>query len=157
MSPGSLAAGVLNSGLQTWINSPEEWGSGWDGFGKRMATRQAQTMMSRGIEASVGTLWGEDPRYFAAQGKGFGGRITHAVSSAFLTYRPDGTRGPAWARGVGIVGSRMITSTWRPRDEQGLWKLSAQPLGTGFMGRVTSNIFREFSPDIRRMVFRKSK
>ena len=157
MSPWGFAGRMLNSGLQTWRNNPEEWGAGWEGFGKRIATVQAESMMSRGIEASVRAIWGEDPRYFRSEKKGAGARLGHAVSSAFLTYRSDGARGPAWARGVGIVSSRMITSTWRPHTGRDWWRLAAQPLGTGIIGRVTGNIFLEFGPGIRRALSRKGK
>src|SRR5689334_5827369 len=36
--PVSLGTKVLTSGYHTAINSPEEWGGTWEGFGKRFAS-----------------------------------------------------------------------------------------------------------------------
>jgi hypothetical protein len=153
----SLATGTLNAGLQTWRNSPEDWGPGWSGFGKRLGTRQTESLMSHSLEAGLGALWGEDPRYFRSGQRGFGRRLKHAVLSTFLTYRRDGSRDLAWARFAAVPSARAITGLWRPDTQRDWWKLSAQPLGTGLSGKVASNILREFGPDLVRKLFGRER
>lgn len=153
----SFAAGAISAGRKTWWNTPEEWGGQWSGFGKRFATRQADVMMASSMEASLGAIWGEDPRYFRSGQEGFRKRLKHAVTSAFLTYRQDGSRDVAWARFIAIPSSRAITYSWRPDSEKHWWKMAAQPLGTGIGGKMFSNLMREFLPDITRKLRHKRK
>ena len=146
----SMATGTLQSGIKTWQNTPEEWGSGWEGFGKRLATRQADVLISSTVEASLGALWGEDPRYWRSGKDGTGARLWYAVNSAFLTYRPDGTRNFARARLIGNVSGDAVVRRWYPDGERDWYKWTVTPLGTGFIGKIFSNVFREFSPDLKR-------
>lgn len=152
----SFGAGIIKGATRTWwLKSPEEWGGSWEGFGKRVGTRQAESIISRGIEAGVGSLWGEDPRYFRSGRTDFSGRLRHAVVSAFVTYRRDGSRGPALARGIGIVSAKTVSRSWKP--DRDWWQESIEPLGTGFAGRITSNLLREFLPDFKHQILRKNK
>lgn len=144
------AAGAFTSGFWTWRISPEEWGPGWGGFGRRYGTRQAEVTMANGVEAALGTLWKEDPRYSRSNSKGFWRRTKWAISSAFLAHGPHGNRRPAVARGIGFVGARGVTGNWRPESQQDWWDYSLWPLASGFGGRVASNLFLEFSDDIFR-------
>jgi hypothetical protein len=153
----SFAAGIAQSGARTWLRaSPEEWGGSWEGFGKRAGTRQAETLLSRGIEAGLGSVWGEDPRYFRSGRSDISGRLRHAVVSAFVAYYGGGNRGPAAARAIGIVSARVISRSWTPPDRP-LWQESGISLGTGFAGRAVSNLFREFLPDLTRKPLRKKQ
>ena len=144
----SWAVGAFTSGFWTWRNQPPEWGSGLAGFGRRYGTRQSEVAISSAVEASLGSVWGEDPRYLRSGRKRFWGRVGWAIRSGFMTYRRDGTLSPAWARGAAFVGSRAVTSTWRPESEQRWWNYSLVPLGTGFGTRIGANLFLEFAPDI---------
>ncbi len=150
-----LVKGALQSGIKTWQNTPEEWGSGWEGFGKRFGTRQADVLISGTVEASLGALWGEDPRYWRSGKEGTGSRIWYAVSSSFLTYRPDGTRKFAWARLVGNVSGDAVVRRWYPEADRDWYKWTLTPLGTGFIGKMFSNVFREFSPDLKQKFLKK--
>lgn len=149
----SFAAGIVKGAARTWWRaSPEEWGGSWEGFGKRVGTRQAETILSRGIEAGLGSVWGEDPRYFRSGRSDTPGRLRHAVVSAFVAYRSDGSRGPALARGIGIVSAKLVSRTWKP--DRPLWQEGCEPLGTGFAGRIAGNLFREFLPDLKHKILR---
>src|SRR6266550_6572699 len=58
----NLAAGVVLGAIGTASNSPKEYGSHWDGFGKRYGLRLSTGATSQVLEASIGSMWGEDPR-----------------------------------------------------------------------------------------------
>src|SRR5688572_14840053 len=38
VGPLSLGRSVARAGISTWKNSPEEWGTKWEGFGRRLAS-----------------------------------------------------------------------------------------------------------------------
>lgn len=157
-SVDSLAIGAAKTAIKTWwLNSPKAWGRGLDGFGKRFGNREFEVLAGNGIEAGLGTIWGEDPRYFHCPEAGFGPRVKHAIYSAFFTYRNNGSRKPAYARFIGIVGARGISMAWYPEDERTVMKASLSPLGVGLAGRVGGNLFREFKPDLYGRIFKKKK
>src|SRR5678816_1267388 len=72
----SLAvAGVLSAGWGTIFNEPPEYGTQFDGFAKRYGMRLTGVSTGNAIEASLGTIWGEDPRYFRVPEERFWGRV----------------------------------------------------------------------------------
>ncbi|MCW5981828.1 MAG: hypothetical protein KIT09_27330 [Bryobacteraceae bacterium] len=153
----SLARGAVTTSIRTWVfHRPRGWERNLDGFAKRYGTREAEVIMGNGIEASVGLLWGEDPRYFRSPDQSFGARVRHAISSGVLSYRHDGSRGPAYARFVGIASARSVSRNWHPNEDRTWARSALWPLATNVAGRIGGNLFREFKPDIMSRV-RKRK
>ena len=64
IGPRSLAAGLFSAGFGTVTNTPREYGTHWDGFAQRYGVRLTGVGTSNAIEASLGAVWSEDPRYF---------------------------------------------------------------------------------------------
>lgn len=154
VGPPNLAAGVFTSGIQTGMNKPPEYGPHWDGFAKRYGLRLTGSVTSNAMEAGLGAIWGEDPRY-RAQGEGpIKQRIWHAVKSGFLAYNHEGDPVPAYARYAAISGSNALANTWRP-DSQRNANDTMVRIGLGFAGRIAANSFAEFWPDVQRHVFRR--
>src|SRR6476620_8629384 len=65
--PESLAVGTLSAGIGTARNNPYEYGPHWEGFAKRYGMRFTGIAASNTIEAGLGAIWGEDPRYIRNQ------------------------------------------------------------------------------------------
>jgi len=101
------------------------------------------------MEASLGAIWGEDPRYLRAADKPFGSRIRNVVKMTFLAYRADGHLAPAYARYIAIPGNNFLSNAWREPSES-TNTAAIERTGLGFAGRLTSNAFKEFWPDIHR-------
>ena len=100
IGPRSLGVGVLGGLWQTGFNTPEEWGQTPSGFGKRYLEREADVAISNTIEAGLGALWGEEPRYIPSGRRGIRPRVRYALETAFVAHR-DGTLAPAWGRYAG--------------------------------------------------------
>src|SRR5438105_4222619 len=82
--PESLAGGVISAGWGTLFNRPREYGPHWDGFGKRYGMRLTGVSVSNAMEAGIGAIWGEDPRYVRSKSESFGGRVGHVVKTTFV-------------------------------------------------------------------------
>src|SRR5438876_11718281 len=65
----SLIGGMFSAGFGTLVDSPSEYGTHWDGFGKRYGMRLTGISTGNLMEAGIGAVWGEDPRYFRAAGQ----------------------------------------------------------------------------------------
>lgn len=150
--PESLAAGLLSAGFATAINRPTEYGPHWGGFGKRYAMRLAGVSTGNAMEAGLGSLWGEDPRYFRAAGHPFKGRLKNVVAMTFAARQTDGGWAPAYARYLGNAGNNFLSDTWRADSESGVGDAFVR-IALGFAGRMGSNAFAEFWPDARKHIF----
>ena len=101
------------------------------------------------IEASLGKLWDEDPRYVPSQEKKFMRRVGHATDLTFRTRHGDGNLRPAYARYAGNVGNNFLSNTWRVESESSV-SAALTRTALGFAGKLGSNLFEEFWPSVFR-------
>lgn len=139
----SLGAGVFDAAFETATNHPKEWHGTWEGFGKRFGTRQAGVTVSNTVEATLGAVWGEDPRYSRSGRQGIWPRTGYALKMSVLAQYRNGTRKPAYGRFVGVFGSNFVTNAWRPPSEND-WEHALVRSGAGIASRMLSNLFTEF-------------
>ncbi len=141
--------GPLATVWQTGFNSPEEWGRGATGISKRYAQREADVAISNTIEAGLGALWGEEPRYIRSGRKGIWPRARYAMKTVFLTQRRDGSLKPAWGRFAGNTVNNLIENTWLPPSVTTPGQTALRS-GLGMLGRLGGNAWEEFWPDVVR-------
>jgi hypothetical protein len=147
VGPQSLAGGVVSAAWGTMYNSPREYGPHWEGFGDRYGMRLTGISTGNAMEAGLGALWHEDPRYNRVENEGFGRRVRHIVVMTFMAPNGRGGLMPAYARYAAISGNNFLSNTWREPSEatndRALFRT-----GTGFLGRMAGNAFQEFWPDV---------
>lgn len=148
-----FAVGPLATVWQTGFNTPEEWGRGVSGIAKRYAQREADVAISNTLEAGLGALWGEDPRYIPSGRKGIWPRARYAMKTVVLAQRRDGSLKPAWGRYAGNVVNNLIENAWLP-PSMTTGRQTAWRSGLGLLGRLGGNAWEEFWPDVVRH-FRK--
>jgi hypothetical protein len=156
LGPRNLAAGLFVSGWGTWHNEPHEYGPHWEGYGKRYGLRLTVGGTSNVIEASLGSVWGEDPRYRRAEGQPVGRRLAHVFVSTFVTHDLTGNPMPAYARYIAVPSGNIISNMWRP-DSQTTFSKVGVHVGLGFLSRIVGNAFSEFFPDLREHAFQKKR
>lgn len=147
LGPKNLGADVFIAGIQTWRNEPQTYGAHWDGFAKRYGARLAAGGTSNALEASFGSLWGEDPRYYRAAGQPLKSRLGHIVKMAFVTHNRAGDPQLAYARFIAVPGGVLVSNTWRPDSPSTIRHVTFQ-VGMSFLSRIVGNTFSEFMPDL---------
>jgi hypothetical protein len=156
ISPPHLVGGLFTSAFGTAVDRPKEYGPGWAGFGDRYGMRLTGISTGNAIEASVGGLWGEDPRYFRVPRESFKRRLSNAVQLTFVARRRDGHFALAYARYMAISGNNFLSNTWRVDSEANTHDAVIRTVD-GFAGRLASNLFEEFWPDIKNLAFHRSR
>jgi hypothetical protein len=150
VGPRSIfGVGVLAAIWQTGFNTPSEWQQTWSGLGKRYAEREADVAISSSLEAGLGALWGEDPRYVPSGRRGIWPRARYAMKTAFVAQRRDGHLAPAWGRYVGNVANNLIENAWLPPSVTGARQTIFRS-ALGLAGRLGGNAWDEFWPDVQR-------
>jgi hypothetical protein len=147
LGPTNLAAGAITSALATRSNSPPEYGPHWDGYAKRNALRISARATNGLIEGGLGSIWGEDPRYFRATGQTVKGRLDNVLKSIVLAHNREGHLMPAYARYVAIPSGAFITNAWRP-DSQTQVRDAVERMTFSLISRLIANTFSEFAPDL---------
>jgi hypothetical protein len=150
----SLSGGLISAAWGTGFDNPPEYGPGWEGFGKRYGMRLTGVATGNAMEATVGALWGEDPRYFRAVGQPFGARVKNIIRFTFVAYRADGSVAPAYARFAANAGNNFLSNTWRARSESDS-EHAVIRIGEGVLAKMAANAFAEFWPDARRLMFHR--
>jgi hypothetical protein len=108
------------------------------------------------MEAGIGALWGEDPRYFRVPEYSFGARVKNTVKMTFLARRRDGNFAPAYARYIAYSGNNFLSNTWRADSEADAQHALIRT-AEGFAGRLASNMWDEFWPDATAYLFHRGK
>lgn len=152
MGPRSLVVGVMSAGIGSSLNRPHEYGRTWTGFERRYEMRLAGISTGNAMEATLGAIWREDPRYSRVPEEPFGGRIRNVIKMTFVAYRGDGRLAPAYARYIGISGSNLLANSWRAHSEANLHDAALRTLA-GFLSRMGSNTVQEFWPDVKLHIF----
>jgi hypothetical protein len=148
LGPRSLAVGVIASTWQTSWRIPDEWSRSAFGFSERYLEREADVAISNTIEAGLGALWGEDPRYTRAPRGSVRSRTAHALKTVVLAPRADGQLKPAWGRFAGNVFNNVIENAWLPPSMTTPGQTALRS-ANGLLGRLAGNLWDEFWPDIR--------
>lgn len=154
IGPAHLAGGAISAGFGTALDRPEEYGTHWGGFGERFGIRLTGIVPGNIMEAGIGTIWGEDPRYFRVPDKPFRGRLRNIVMQTFKARQRDGTYAPAYARFIAIPGNNFLSNLWRADSEANTHDAIIRSVD-GFAGRVAANAFEEFWPDVKHKLFHK--
>ena len=135
------------------MDRPRDAGPHWSGFGERYGVSLSTTAVSNAIEAGMGAVWGEDPRYLrAGHGVPFKTRLGRVVKWTVAAPDRDGNLRPAYARLLAVSGSSFLSNNWREPDDTGASN-SIGRIGLGFLSRMAGNAFQEFWPDTKKKLF----
>ena len=148
-----LFVGPLSAAWSTAWNTPEEWGDSWSGFGKRYVEREADVAIANTIEAGLGAIWGEDPRFIPSRKRGIWPRAAFAIKTTLVAPGRDGRLRPAWARYAAKTSKNYIENAWMPPSAHTTQQMLIRT-AEGFSGRMLGNLWEEFWPDVRRRLRR---
>jgi hypothetical protein len=151
----NFAGSVPGAAFMTLLDHPREAGPHWEGFAERYGVAISTNFVNNAMEAGVGAIWGEDPRYVrAGAGVPFKSRLGHAVKWTVLAPNRNGELRPAYARYIAFTSSSFISNAWRePSDTTAEHSMIRIPLA--FLGRMGSDVFDEFWPDVERKFFHR--
>jgi hypothetical protein len=148
-----VSAAAEATWAQMWAQWPE-YGGGMQGWGKRFGATLADTESRRFIQTFLlSTMLHQDPRYFHSQKKGFLPRSWYAATRVLVTRDDDGYDAFNTSEFLGALFTSSLQNAYYPQHERSLGDTMNRFAGA-LGSDATSNILREFWPDIRR-IFRK--
>jgi hypothetical protein len=144
-SPWALFMPSVGAGLAQATNYPPEWQQGMEGFGKRVASGYAGSVVDSTIGFGVAMIDHEDLRYpLSTYSKSeIMHRTGHVISYTFVPRKEGGGRRFGWSRIIGAYGSGFVANTWYPSRHSDT--RNALYLGSmNLVGDVAVNLLKEF-------------
>jgi hypothetical protein len=148
LSVGEYFGPVMTSLLLDQVsNSPTEWGGGFRGYGRRLASRTGGAMVQGTVQALVAPVLHEDVRYIPSEDADGKHRILHAIAYSFLAYNRKGRPVLNIANLGAYYASTAISTQWLPRKDSVAWyTLTNGSVQIALIMPV--NILQEFWPDL---------
>jgi hypothetical protein len=140
--------------LDQTTGSPHEWGGGFPGFGRRVASRVGNGILQGTFQAPVAAFLHEDVRYISSSRHGFKRRAAHAVLYSFLTYNSQGRPTLNIASLSAYYASTAVSTAWLPGIQNGArytFSNATEQISLSF----PTNLLQEFWPEIRHYVLRR--
>ncbi len=147
VGPVPLVGEAAGAAIGQWMNTPKDWGQGWDAFARRYWSNLAYNGIRQTIAYGGSLALDEDIRYFASRRSGFWPRVRHALVSTFTARHSDGKDSFSYSGTAGVIGASAISSAWGPRAWRGPGNI-AENAGISFASTAGANIVQEFLPDI---------
>ena len=125
-----------------------EWGDGFDGYMKRLGTRQGEFIIQNSTIALGNGVLGWEPRYDRCRCTGVWPRSKHAMIRNFVTYdRTEKSLRPQLMPYLGAFAGSITATTWTPGNNK--WQVKGYqavitqvPVGMGI------NWLSEFAPEL---------
>jgi hypothetical protein len=154
IGPEAMLNAAILGGIDQARDKPEGWEQGASGYGRRFISRFGRNGVSSTIQLAVEISLHEDTRYRAQEQGALWSRVSHSLQYSFTANTPGGRRAPPFGQLAGIVGGALISRKWYPDGENSLAD-GARAAGISIGVHTGMNLFREFLPDIKRLVRRK--
>jgi hypothetical protein len=150
---GTVVLAGAFAGIGQLSNSDPSFGQGGAGYGRYFATSYADFVIGDFMtEALYPTLLHQDPRYFRRGRGSVWSRLGYAAGQCIVTHSDTGRTQFNYSEIIGNSTAVAISAAYYPdgRDVS----TAVSKLGSQIGVDVTSNILKEFWPDLRRKLSR---
>jgi len=143
VGPESPGKDVARAGFPTWTNSPKEWDTHWDGFGKRLASNIGKNVIKNTTVYALEEAFKLDSRFFRSTKRDFGSKVRNALISPFTARNRSGKIVFGFPRIIGAYTSSIIAAeTWYPKRYG--WKDGLRTATISFGTNALFNLVKEF-------------
>jgi hypothetical protein len=115
VGPFRLARTAVTAGYDQWRDTPEEWGQGMKGYGRRFASSFGRNVVQQSVTYGLDEAFGLDSSFRRSESDGFGARVKHAFLETITSRTKSGKRVLSAPRLAGVyTGAIVATETWYP-------------------------------------------
>lgn len=128
---------------------PSEWGQGGGAFADRYASHIGQYLVQRSIMFPMQAIDHEDTRYFRSKRTSIKGRVGDAFLHTVWRHDDSGGMIPAYSELLGDYGAAAVSRMWWPdrfHTKSAIFVAGSDTI----LIDAGINVFREFTPDIKR-------
>jgi hypothetical protein len=111
--------GFVYAGVDQLRNDPLEWGKGWRGYEKRLASNVGEFLIQETVTDVIAAGMNRPLDYQRCHCTGFGDRVGWALKGGVTDPLPNGHRALAVPRIVGAYAGSFAQAAWRPEPTSG--------------------------------------
>ena len=144
IDPVSILVNAGVAGVEQWHNTYPGYGSGWEGYGKRFGSANADSIVGGFMgRAILPTVFHQDPRYFYRGSGSIKSRMYYALKQTFVARGDNGQPEPNYSHILGNFAAAGISNIYRaPSDRSVSLTFRDGLIITG--GNAAANLVREF-------------
>lgn len=156
LSPSLAPRLAFSAALEQRDGERRAWGTGADAYGKRMAARAGLVLSQAAVQHGTAAMLGLDPRGDQSRCNCTNPlrRAGHALTRTLYTRDRRGRAVPNVPLVAGAAGGALIARAWYPRNE-GPGPDAARFAAMSVVGQAGANVFREFAPELKRLIPRR--
>ena len=132
------------AGIDQYHLSPPEWGTGWHGYQRRLASDVGEFWVQEIATEGLAAAMNRPLDYQRCRCRTFGARMAHALRGALFDQLPRGREGLAIPRIVGAYGGAYAQTSWRPSSSASSANLTLSNGTTSLAIGALINIYHEF-------------
>jgi hypothetical protein len=153
---GTVILAAVFAGEGQLTNANRSFGQGAAGYGRYFGTSYADFVIGNYMtEAIYPTILHQDPRYFRRGTGSTWSRLSYAIGQTFWIHSDSGRMQFNYSELVGNSTAVAISNAYYQDNRDAADAVTK--LGTQIGVDMAANIFKEFSSDLNRKVFRKHR
>jgi len=143
VGPFRLMQTTVTAGIDQWNDSPEEWGQGMKGYGKRFVSGMGRNAIQQTVTYGLDSALGQDTGFRKSKREGFFPRFKDALVQNVTSRTKSGKRVISVPRLAGVyTGSVIAAETWYP--ERYSYKDGLRQGTSTLLTSFGINLLREF-------------
>jgi hypothetical protein len=150
VSLATITGAVVAAAYNQATDSPDGYGQGAEGYGKRVGAAMARSASYNLIgNFAIAFIMHEDPRFYVKKHLSFMEAVKYSAVRVFATRSDDGKPVANYAGLVGPLASEALATTYYPNGDNGVGDVFiryASDIGWQFGG----NLLRQYWPNINR-------
>jgi hypothetical protein len=144
------ALGFAYAGVDQLRNDPVEWGKGWHGYERRLASDVGEFVIQETVTSALAAAMNRPLDYQRCRCRGTGDRIAWALKSSITDPTPHGHRAFAFPRIIGAYAGSFAQAAWRPDTPAGRTRTALVNGSVSLLIGTGINLFYELRPHRRR-------
>jgi hypothetical protein len=135
--------GFVYAGVDQWRNDPVEWGKGWPGYEKRLASNVGEFLVQETVTEILAGAMNRPLDYQPSPHRKTAARIAWALQQSYTDLMPDHTHPIAIPRIVGAYAGSFAQASWRPATSSGRTRIALVNGTTSLLVGAVINLYHE--------------
>jgi hypothetical protein len=138
------ALGFVYAGVDQLRNDPAEWGKGWPGYGRRLASDVGEFVIQESVTDLLAATMDRQLDYQPCHCGDTHQRLGWALASAVTDPLPSGRRAIAIPRIAGAYAGSFAQAAWRPAGTTSRTRTALLNGTTSLLIGAAINVYHEF-------------
>jgi hypothetical protein len=154
VAPSTILAAAAGAGWNQAFDTPEGYGQGAEGYGKRFGSSMARVASSNFFGTFVlASVLREDPRFYVKKDLSFGASVKYSLVRVLVTRTDSGKDTLNISGLVGPLGAEMLANTYFPAGNRSTGDALVR-FGYDMLWKAAGNMLKQYWPTINKKLLK---